>query len=118
METTQPFAVALRELLFEHDYTSASGSPKWSMLAAQLEGVHYQTLLRAAAQKRPPTPKLMEECARVFRIRPEYFAEYRVYLAQRDFDPRVVGLDTALQNASNWLRRVGSPSSSGGEAGP
>lgn len=117
METTQPFAVALRELLLEHDYTTASGVPKWSMLAAQLEGVHYQTLLRAATRKRPPTPKLMEECARVFRIRPEYFAEYRVYVAQRDFDPHVVGLETALQNTSDWLRRVDSRSSPGSERG-
>lgn len=44
----------------------------------------------------------MEECARVLRIRPEYFLEYRVYLAKRDFNPAAVGVTRALENLALW----------------
>jgi len=44
----------------------------------------------------------MEECARALRIEPKYFLEYRVHLAQRDFDVRTVGLERAIQNLNAW----------------
>jgi hypothetical protein len=104
METTNPFGIALRDLLVETDYTSASGRPKWAAFAAELEGVHYETLLRAIRGQRAPSVQLMEECARVLRIRPTYFVEYRVYLAQRDFDPREVGFEQAVRNLRAWAQ--------------
>jgi hypothetical protein len=101
-ETTDSFAIALRELVLEHDYTTGTGNPNWSAFSAELDEVHYETLRRAVAGERPPSPLLMEECARVLRVRPEYFLEYRVHLAKRDFDPREVGIDRAVQNLRTW----------------
>lgn len=101
-ESTESFAVALRELVLEHDYTTRSGNPNWSAFSAELDHVHYETLRRAVAGERTPSPLLMEECARVLRVRPEYFLEYRVHLAKRDFDPRKVGVDRAVKNLRTW----------------
>jgi hypothetical protein len=101
-ETTESFAVALRELVLEQDYATRNGNPNWSAFSAELDDVHYETLRRAVVGERPPSPLLMEECARVLRVRPEYFLEYRVHLAKRDFDPREVGIDQAVQNLRTW----------------
>jgi transcriptional regulator with XRE-family HTH domain len=101
METSKPFSVALRDLLIENDYATASSKPSWAAFAAELD-VHYETLRRAMTGDRRPSPRLMEECARALRIRPEYFLEYRVYLAQRDFDPQAVGLERVIQNLNAW----------------
>lgn len=102
METTKAFPIALRELVIDNDYVTRSGQPNWAAFAAQLEGFHYETLRRVATGRRQPSPKLIEECARALRVRPEYFFEYRVYLAQRDFDPAAVGPERALANLALW----------------
>lgn len=102
METTEPFPIALRELIVEHDYATRSGNPNWSAFAGRLHRVHYETLRRVASGKRVPSPALMEECARVLGVPPAYFLEYRVYLAQRDFDPTAVGLERAVRNLKTW----------------
>jgi hypothetical protein len=106
METTKPFPVALRELLIENDFVTRTGKPNGAAFASELEGLHYETLRRVAGGRRAPSPRLMEECARVLRLRPEYFLEYRVYLTQRDFDPRAVGLERAHENVELW-RQLG-----------
>jgi hypothetical protein len=110
-ESTESFAVALRELVLEHDYTTKTGNPNWSAFCAELDDVHYETLRRAVAGKRPPSPLLIEECARVLRVRPEFFLEYRVHLAKRDFDPREVGMDRVVQNLRTWASVRTRPSS-------
>lgn len=102
MDTTKPFAVALRELVIDNDYVTQRGEPNWAAFASELEGVHYETLRRAAIGRTRPSPSLIEECARVLRLRPEYFLEYRVYEAQRDFEPAAVGLERALRNLALW----------------
>jgi plasmid maintenance system antidote protein VapI len=104
METSDPFRVALRGLVIEQDFATRTGNANWSAFAAQLRGVHYETLRRVVAGQRAVSPRLMEECARVLGIRPEYFLEYRVHLAQRDFDPNAVGLERALRNLQAWAR--------------
>lgn len=104
METTEPFAAALRELLIENDYATQKGKPNLAAFAAELEGFHYETLRHVASGRRQPSPRLMEECARVLRIRPDYFLEYRILLAQRDFNPAAVGTERALENLSLWTR--------------
>ena len=71
METTEPFPAALRELLIENDYSTQTGKPNWAAFAAELEGFHYETVRRVAAGQRWPSPRLMEECARVLRVLPE-----------------------------------------------
>lgn len=109
METTTPFAVALRDLIIEHDYATRSGNANWSAFAARLEGVHYETLRRAVSGDRQPSPKLMEECARVLGIRADTFVEYRIYLVRRSFDPAAVGLESAIKNLRLWTRALASP---------
>ncbi|MGH8515506.1 MAG: hypothetical protein ACREV8_16505, partial [Gammaproteobacteria bacterium] len=91
-----------RELVIENDYVTQRGAPNWAALASELQGFHYETLRRAATGRRPPSAGLIEECARAFRLRPEYFLEYRVFLAQRDFDPNAVGLERALKHLALW----------------
>jgi hypothetical protein len=102
MDTTKPFADALRELVVDNDYVTQRGDPNWAAFASELDGIHYETLRRAATGRRRPSPELIEECARALRVRPEYFLEYRVYVAQRDFEPAAVGLDRALENLALW----------------
>lgn len=102
MESTEPFPVALGKLITDNDYVTVSGRPNWAAFAPEIEGFHYETLRRAATGRRTPTPRLMEECARALRLRPEYFLEYRVHLAQRDFDPATVGHERAIENLALW----------------
>lgn len=102
METNSPFGVALRDLLIEYDYVTSTGRPNWSAFAAELQGVHYETLRRSVGGSRPASPRLMEECARVLRIAPDYFLEYQIYRAQRDFDPHEVGHDRVIANLRTW----------------
>ncbi|MGH3072103.1 MAG: hypothetical protein ACRDNB_07515 [Gaiellaceae bacterium] len=109
MESTKPFSTALRELVEENDYVTLRSTPNWAALASELQGVHYETLRQAATGRRRATPRLMEECARVLRVRPEYFLEYRIYLAQRDFDPASVGLDRVVENLGRWARARSEP---------
>jgi hypothetical protein len=111
MKTDEAFPLALRDLLIEHDYVTASGKPSWTAFAAELD-VHYETLRRVVTRERLPSPTLIEECARALRIRAEYFLEYRIYLAQRDFDPEAVGLERAIENLKAWAvaRKDGGPS--------
>jgi transcriptional regulator with XRE-family HTH domain len=104
--TDDSFPVALRELLIEHDYSTASGNPNWTAFAEELRGVHYETLRRAAAGERSPSARLIEECARALRLPPDYFLEYRLYLAQRNFDPKAVGLERAVENLKRWSARA------------
>ena len=104
METTRPFRLALRDLVVEHGFATRTGNANWSAFAAQLREIHYETLRRVVAGDRSPSPRLMEECARVLGIRPECFLEYRVYLARCDFDPKTVGVEQALRNLEAWAK--------------
>jgi hypothetical protein len=112
METTKPFPLALRELLVDNDMVTQTGKQNWAALASELEGVHYETLRQAATGRRPPTPRLMEECARALRVRPEYFLEYRIHMARRELDPSAVGLERVLRNLATWaeVRRASASS--------
>lgn len=103
-ETSEPFPLALRDLLAGSEHRTKGGRPNWSSFAAELDGVHYETLRRTIAGEQPPSPELMEVCARRLGIEPAYFVEYRVHLAQRDFDPGKVGLEQALANLEAWAR--------------
>jgi hypothetical protein len=108
METAKPFPLALRELVIENDYVTQTGKPNWAAFASELEGFHYESIRRVAAGRRFPSARLIEECARVLRIRPEYFVEYRIHLVRRDFDPRAVGFERARDNLVLWSKLRGS----------
>jgi hypothetical protein len=83
-------------------WLTSAGNPNWHVFANELDGVHYETLRKALAGEREPTPAVMEECARVLDIDPRYFVEYRLNEARELFDPRNVGLERALENFDRW----------------
>jgi hypothetical protein len=74
-----PFARALDELFGDDDvYTAwSSGRLNLSAIARELDGVSAALLRNAYGERRLPTRRLMEECARLARVSPEYFREYR-----------------------------------------
>lgn len=53
----------------------------------------------------PPTRDALENIAKVLRIKPTYFAEYRLMEARRQLDPKQVGLERALKNLEALPRR-------------
>ena len=74
----QPFGRALTELVREVEdvYVTARGL-KIATFAEVLDGVSANTLRTVVSGDTPPSPALIEECARFLRVRPEYFREYR-----------------------------------------
>jgi hypothetical protein len=74
-----PFGEALTALVreVEDDSFLAGGRLKIRTFAAMLEGVSPGALAAAVAGDARPSPRLLEECARFLRVRPEYFREYR-----------------------------------------
>lgn len=93
-----PFGQVLRDLLIEHDITTGMGNPNWSAFAEMMPGVHYESLRKSVTGHRQPPPALMERCAEALGLEPTIFSEYRLWLAQRQFDPREVGLGEAEEN--------------------
>jgi hypothetical protein len=77
--SNEAFPRALDEL-FRGDelYTAwSSGRLNLSALGRELNGVGLALLRDAHRGRRLPTPRLMEECARLGRVGPDYFREYR-----------------------------------------
>jgi hypothetical protein len=74
----QRFGLALTELVREVEdvYVTARGL-KVATFAEVLDGVSPAVLRAAVSGEAPPSPALIEECARFLRVRPEYFREYR-----------------------------------------
>lgn len=101
--SSEKFGDALAELLRESDeFTTSGGSPNLSAFARALNGIPYESLRRVALGEREPTPDLIEAVARVLRVPPTHFAEYRLWLAQREFDVHEVGYERALENLRAW----------------
>ena len=101
--TFKPFGTVLRDELIEREITTGMGNPNWSAFAQLLDTVHYETLRKAVTGERAPSPKVMEEAAAALGQKPEaLFVEYRVWQAQRMFDPREVGVSVALANLDKW----------------
>jgi len=104
---TKPFKDALAELLRENDYTTQTGNVNWHAFARELAPeIHYESLRKALAGTRTVTPHIMEECARVLRIKPEHFVEYRAYRVAEDFDVKKVGFEQVLANLETWSRET------------
>lgn len=104
-ETDKPFGKAMADLLQDNDYTTSTGNPNWHAFAQLLTDVHYETLRKAVAGERVPSPHIMEECARVLRVKPNYFAEYRMQQAAESFDMRKVGFEKAMDNLAAWAQQ-------------
>lgn len=90
------FGEELRDLLIAKGFTNGTGNAYWASLAAKLEDVHYETLRKAIAREREPSPSLMEKCAAALGEEPEAFSEYRLYKVRSRFDPKVGGIKAAL----------------------
>jgi hypothetical protein len=74
-----PFGEALTALVREVEddlFLSARGL-KINTFAEMLDGVPATALAAAVAGAAPPSRRLLEECARFLRVRPEFFREYR-----------------------------------------
>jgi hypothetical protein len=80
----KPFGSALTELAGELDdcYVTARGL-KIATFAEVLDGISASTLRAGVLGGTPPSPPLIEECARFLRVRPEYFREYRAAALSR-----------------------------------
>jgi hypothetical protein len=95
---SQPFGIALRDLLMAHGVTTRIGNPDWAGFAQRLPGIHYETLRKAVTGERYPAAKIIEAVSDVLGVEPATFAEYRLWVVQRQFDPNTVGLERALKN--------------------
>jgi hypothetical protein len=74
----KPFGAALTELVREiEDVYATPRGLKAATFAEVLEGVSPAALRAAVSGASPPSPGLIEACARFLRVRPEYFREYR-----------------------------------------
>jgi len=96
------FGHVLRDLLIDAGQTTKLGNPNWSSFATYVRGIHYETLRKAVTGERRPTPELMERCAETLGVAPEVFVEYRIWKAQRSFDPAEVGPQAALAALNRW----------------
>lgn len=77
----KPFGAALTLLVSEVEdvYVTPRGL-KIASFVEVLDGISRRELRAAVHGDELPSPRLMEECARFLRVRPEYFREYRVLL--------------------------------------
>jgi hypothetical protein len=100
---TKPFGRALRDLLLEQpEFVTGSGNVNWSAFAEKLKTVHYETLRKAISDTRPVTAHVIEDVAQAAGVEPDYFAEYRLAQAVRDFDVSEVGWEAAMENLALW----------------
>jgi len=97
-----PFGVRLRDLLQERGITTGMGNANFKAFAELLPTVHYETLRKAVSGERPVGIETMRESAQALSIPPETFSEYALWEAQKDFDPREVGIEQALANLERW----------------
>jgi len=107
-QTEVHFGDALRDLvqaMGDDRFFSPNRNINWmEFVKAELEprGIKYETLRKAIAGERSPSASLIETVAQVVGVRPEYFIEYRLAEALRQFDPNEVGFETARDNLRKW----------------
>ena len=91
------FGEIVRDLLIERGFTTALGNPNWMAFSKTVPGLHYETLRKAVVGERVPHPDLMEKIAAALGVEPTTFPEYRLAEFSKQFDPREVGIDAALE---------------------
>jgi hypothetical protein len=97
------FGEALRPLLEDREeFLTKTGNINFRAVANALDGVHYETLRKAAAGDRVPPLHVIEQVAALLGVSPDYFAEYALARVSRDFDVREVGWDQAIENLRAW----------------
>lgn len=106
--STEPFGVALRELMKERGLSYRGLADAIRELEGK--GITHAHLNMLANGHDKPSVRVMELVSRACAISPDYFAEYRLAMAMRQLDPEVVGLEQALENLNARLgarRRAG-----------
>ena len=95
MKSVRPFPETIRPMLEMED---VSGNE----LAARLKNRGFErdssVIYRLIAGDYPPNEEHMEQIAAVLGVTPETFAEYRLWKARCDYDPKIVGWDQAIKN--------------------
>ena len=97
-----PFGVKLRDLLQERGITTGMGNANFKAFAELLPTIHYESLRKQVSGERPVGVETMRESADALSVPPTTFDEYALWEAQRDFDPREVGVERALENLQRW----------------
>jgi hypothetical protein len=92
-------------LLAESEYVTAGGRPNLAALAQQLNGVSYESLRRAARGRATPSTTLIEEVARMLRLSPDYFLEYRLAQVARRLDLRTAVGRTSCERLNDLDRQ-------------
>jgi transcriptional regulator with XRE-family HTH domain len=106
LRSDRPFGEALRALMGEHGLTFRSLAEATRLIDGK--GVTHAHLNMLANGHDKPSMRAMGLIARVCKVPPEYFAEYRLAVAKRELDPAEVGLEQALENLSARLGERGS----------
>ncbi len=85
--TNKPFHEALSELLIERDWSQRELSRRTNK---EISGVWGSSAVFSQYMKRadPPSTQAMENIAKVLRIDPRHFIEYRIDLARKALDWR------------------------------
>lgn len=104
MTTTQSheFGQVLANLLIGSGYVRKNYSPDWIRFASRVPGVGYETIRKAVTGERAVSADLMRRVAAALTVEPTVFAEYRLLLAKREFDPSEVGWDRATAALGAW----------------
>ncbi len=98
----EPFPDALRELMAERGISSIRELARRTRAEV---GWGSHTAIRAFQTGRIAlTVDGMEAIAKVTRVSPHYFAEYRLAVARRELDPNQVGFARALENLEDSPR--------------
>ena len=101
--TDKPFPKALQELLDEKEWSNRELSRRCQEESPTGWGTSI-TINRLVNGEYKPPMSAIEIIAGVFRIKPDYFAEYRLGLARAQLDPEEVGLRVALKNLERFDR--------------
>lgn len=98
--TPAPFAAAFADLCEERGLTRTRAA---TLIAASVpNGVSPAAVHKSLSGSRPVSLAVMEATAAFFDVDPSVFAEHELEDVRRRLDPRVVGLDAALEE----LRRL------------
>jgi transcriptional regulator with XRE-family HTH domain len=103
VKSSDSFPIALGRLLEEQGVTQAELTRRTIRLGEK-EQRSQAAISRILAGTLKPSVAMMELLARCLDVEPDYFAEYRLWLAGRQLEPTVVGMEAALQNAGRLLK--------------
>jgi transcriptional regulator with XRE-family HTH domain len=114
----QPVTVALRRLLEEHGATLRGVAAQTRELDEAGKGVNHTYISGVLSGREIPSLRSLELMARVFKIDPDYFVEYRMGKMREEINPRLVGFDAAFQAFAELEASRGRPRARQASASP